>query len=280
MVCSMWKIIAYAPHLWRNFDEWKSFNKSRDIIEIFKQPRFAQLERLGLKCWKGKTLLAKFMKVVNHPLICTQIKTLDLSGCHNEGVLRQLSFLPNLHTLIIGHLGSTTFRDIITVKSLRSLDCSHTEVFVNYSFPKLNRLTQLTSLNLDGCITSDTCMHLGYLTNLTSLSMRNSFNLKLGVNSLLFCTKLERLDLYGCCRLRDNSMILISQLPLLRELNLEGVTNLTDTGLFYVASLKSLEILHVSACCKLSDAGLKQIPARVHVNITGTIRGLNMLFRC
>lgn len=286
MVCDAWKDIAYAPHLWRQFDGWKGFSSKTTLRSIFNQPRFAQLERLGLKPWNGN--FSKFMTVVNSPTLAPKITTLDLTGCTQCKVFRMLQFLPNLHTLILGRAATTPpeAEAVARLPGLRTLDCSKGGRSVKYrrnlfyEWCKapiwVGDMVQLTSLNLTGCRITDTYVtcHLAGLTNLQDLSLGLNESLT-GSSLVALPTSIQHLDLSGCTLIGDEAMLAVAAtLCNLRSLDISGCPEVTDKGLSYLATLHTLQILRIFGNSpKISESGLKQLHAHVclrqHTSLAG-----------
>jgi len=158
---------------------------------------------------------------------------------------------------------------------LRRIDISLCKDLENDSLLFISTCTNITYLNMRGCINidDDGIQHLSKLGSLYSLNLFACQNIgkRDGLISLVGLTNLTYLNLGFLENLEDNALEVVSNLVRLKELNLSGCEKMTDFGinrLINLTNLKNLDMRHLRKISNL-DRLLAYCRELEFINISG-----------
>ena len=131
-----------------------------------------------------------------------------------------------------------------------------------WALNRTGRLQEVTSLDLNGCMSLENVDGLKGCTNLTSLSLRGCESLE-NVDGLKGCTDLTTLNLSGCKSLQNVD-------------GLKGCTNLTDLSLWGCSSLQDVDGLE--GCTNLKILNLRECRSLQNVDVLEGCTNLKTLY--
>ncbi|MFO0881377.1 MAG: protein kinase [Gemmataceae bacterium] len=181
---------------------------------------------------------------------------------------------PSRVTLVPAETYQLTIRDTSTssdlqhlpllqgLTQLQSLNLEGCRRISDVGLAFLRGLTQLRSLDLNDCygITNTGITHLRSLNQLQSLNLKNCYLITdAGLAHLKGLTQLQSLNLYGCNQITNTGLAYLKSLTQLQSLNLYGCNQITDTGLTHLKSLTQLQSLNLGGCEQITDGGLAHL---------------------
>ncbi|KAK7870211.1 hypothetical protein R5R35_003484 [Gryllus longicercus] len=144
------------------------------------------------------------------------------------------------HLKVRGHAGTTSSKELISLKKMKNLKSLFMDHFVYY---KINHLADYLQTQ--------------YARNLVCLSLgRFSGSVEELSNCICMnCCKLKHLNLGHCPRLRDDGLKFIGNLRDLRKLYLVSCCCLTDEGVSYIVRCTQISYLNLNGCGNISHDG-------------------------
>jgi hypothetical protein len=189
------------------------------------------------------------------------LKTVNLSGCMNL-TLKHVSMPHTLHEFFASDCENVrtleTFSDLSQLRALHLDDCTHIK-----HIKALAPLHKLQLLDLTGCRRLKKLDVLDGMRDLEELRLTNCTRVA-DLTPLRKLTKLHTLHLQECA-ITDESLAILSHLPLLCDLNLFSCLLITDAGLQSLSALTAMRRVDLSACINLTDVGLEFLAPMVHL---------------
>jgi len=209
------------------------------------------------------------------------------TGITNTGMLH-IGKLAKLKQLRIGAtLTDEGLAKLTTLKSLNQLTINSagdsTKITIS-GLTRLNEMSNLTYLNVDGLVQDNSRLNISGLTKLEKLSIRGDIRLSdqdlacfanlthlkwlqgiygisdVGAAYLKNLTSMERLTIGGA-DLTDRGLSYLSNMNNLNNLTLRG--NFTDEGLRHLEKLKSLKLLKIYSANNFSPTALEHLRSRL-----------------
>lgn len=226
-------------------------------------------EMAGLANLKELTL--SFVSVTDDSLQpLQQLKNLETLKLTHRGLGKEVSSgrlafladLPRLQTLDLARVASLddgVFAHLEKVTTLTSLNLDQA-VITGAEFQRLNRLPELRELNLIGTKVDDAAMEkVARLTGLASLDVSYTRVTDAGLAHVAALANLRNLNVSGNS-ITDAGLAEISRLLELEELTL-GKSAVTDAGLAHLQKLPKLRSLWINGSSKITPAGLATLMA-------------------
>jgi len=184
----------------------------------------------------------------------------------NDDVLEQLSPLREIEKLSLGdmHIGNILSDNGVAAlagfKKIQNLSMQFFEwQFAGSGLGPLLKLHQLESLDLMGSnnVSDPTLQVIGCLQNIKHLQLNKCA--KISSNGLKHLTnmKLQSISMAGCCRIDDQGLLSLSEIPTLTSLNLSQCILVTDVGIAHLKKCYRLKNLDVSGCRELRGDGFE-----------------------
>ncbi len=124
---------------------------------------------------------------------CTNVQLLAIIGLPGISILRNLPYLPRLHTLLIY---ACDLQDLVGLKQLPNLHTLELELNLDMSdMSEIGAHTGLRRLGINWCITADVAP-IAACTQLEHLCMKFA-NTQQGLDVVAHCTKLQTLQFWG-----------------------------------------------------------------------------------
>lgn len=168
--------------------------------------------------------------------------------------------LPKMHTITLHCPLLQHMVGVHNASNVCKLDLSNSRLVDNALLGKLQPLSRLQNLDLQGCLLV-TFIGLELLPRtLTRLILKDCVHVcDVAMERLSRFSALKRLDLQKCTKISDEGFHELSALKAVRYLNLSFCVKLTDTGMFALSKLAHLRVLRLAGCRKVTDLGLRAL---------------------
>lgn len=243
-----------------------SFNENisdNDLVHMLKLQNLSRLD-IDVSCHSSDSEMAKFLKIL------TNLNFLKITVSNNDQcfldyqTIKALNFLPHLTSLDL-HL---TWNDkmlecLAELSQLRELvinDCKHFEYVSDKGISNIGKLSQLSSLTINGFIPPE--------DEILAKSQNNTFNIEgcnysfenfLFIESLKQLKNLTELSLSGSNQINDESIDkLATYLSGLTSLDLSHC-KLSDKAINSLCKFKSLRVLNLQGCTLITSEGIKTL---------------------
>jgi hypothetical protein len=221
-----------------------------------------------------------FFAITNLPCI----KYLDIGACNYlkspNDTLKHLSTMTILENLLICQMIDLDSRDLFFIQeslNLKCLNLSNCSGVEDLAFNRLQYLTRLDHLILEGCRISRCFEILSFALYLQKLDVSFSFMIDdLSLMNIASMTTLLDLKISGCIAVSSVGVKHLSHLHQLTDLDMRGCTNVTNQGFKTFKVLKNLKKLNIDECELLTDLALYYLSPLKNLNALSMKNILNI----